>query len=369
MDEFKRSLISLRTLTAASMKMYFRNRSAVFFTLFIPVLLILIFGVLNNSSGSKINLDLINKSDSALAKQYIEAVKKVELFKINETTDADAAERLSKGKSDLEVVIPAEFGQADATGKPQTSQVLTYFNQGRPGNGQSASLILSQLTNSINNNITQAPQLLTVESHGVKTNDLTQIDYLIPGIIAMSIMQLGIFSVAFAFISYKTTGALRRLQATPTRPINFLLAQSVARVVIGVLQVVVLLVLGMKVFHLHLLGNIFSFLTVTMFGTIVFLAFGFAIAGWAKDEMQAAPVANLMTFPMLFFSGVFFPRDGFPAWLHTISNYLPLTYLADALHRIANEGVSLWTVRGDLFALAIWGVVMYAVTVKIFRWE
>ena len=118
-----------------------------------------------------------------------------------------------------------------------------------------------------------------------------------------------------------------------------------------------------------MVGSFLAFGVASGLGVVVFLAFGFCIAGWAKDENQAAPIANLVTFPMLFLSGVFFSRDGFPALLKTVTDYFPLTFLADALRRIANEGASLSAVRGDLQGLAVWGVVVFFVAVLIFRWE
>ena len=302
---------SLRVLTAASVKMYFRNVTAVFFTLFIPILLIGIFGLLNtgNTSGN-IHSGLTNYSNSDLSKGFVSAVKKIDAFKVEDDSESDAATKLGKGKLDLRVIIPADFGVADAQGHLQESKVIAHFNEGSPGTGQTAGLILGQIANGFNQKVTNAPQLVSVDTTGVKTNNLNYLDFLVPGIMAMSIMQLGIFSVAFGFISYKTSGALRRLQATPTHPLIFLIGQSVARLIIGVLQVCLLLLMGMAFFHLHMVGSVLNLLIAATFGVIVFLSFGFAIAGWAKEENQAAPVANLVTFPMLFLSGVFFPRDG-----------------------------------------------------------
>jgi ABC-2 type transport system permease protein len=350
--------------------MYFRNVTAVFFTLFIPVLLIGIFGLLNtgNTSGN-IHLGLTNYSKAPLSGSFIDAVKKVDAFKIDEMSEADATDKLGKGKLDLQVIIPEDFGTVAASGQPVSSKVVAHFNEGNPGTGQTAGLILGQIASGINAGITHSPQIIGVDTTGVKTNNLGYLDFLVPGIMAMSIMQLGIFSVAFGFISYKTSGALRRLQATPTHPLNFIVAQSVARLIIGVLQVCLLLLLGMAFFHLHLIGSVFDLLIVATLGTIVFLAFGFGIAGWAKEENQAAPVANLISFPMLFLSGVFFPRDGFPAWLHRVTDFFPLTYLSDAMHQIANQGANLWTVRTDILGLLVWGIVAFAIAVRLFNWE
>lgn len=365
----KRNWQSLRSLTVASVKMYFRNVTAVFFTLFIPILLIVIFGVLNNGNGSSINVAVTNYSQSDLSKTFVKTIKDISAIKVEELPESQAADKLGKGKTDLQVIIPADFGEFDQSHEPKQAEIKAYYNEGRPQQGQPAGLILKQIVSGFNDSLHHTPQTLTVETKGVKTNNLGVIDFLIPGIMAMSIMQLGVFSVAFGFISYKTSGALRRLQATPTHPVNFIIAQSVARLIVGMLQVCVLLFLGMKFFHLHLIGSIVNLLIVATLGTIVFLAFGFGIAGWAKEENQAAPVANLVSFPMLFLSGVFFPRDGFPHYLKVITDYLPLTYLADAMHRIANEGASLAMVRVDILGLIVWGLVAFAIAVRLFRWE
>lgn len=359
----------LTSLTTASIKMYFRNVSAVFFTLFIPVMLVVIFGFLSGGDGKgSIKVDLKNYSDSQLARSYVEGVKKVDVFKVKETDEATARDELGKGKIDLEVVVPKEFGQAGPQG-PRPAEIKTYFNKAKPANGQTASLILGQIAASFNSQITHSPQVITLKSEGVTTNNLGYIDFLLPGIMAMSIMQVGIFSVAFGFISYKTSGALRRLQATPTSPANFLAAQSITRLIIGFLQVGILLALGIWLFNMHLVGNIFTLLLVATLGTLMFLAFGFAVAGWARDENQAAPVANLVTFPMLFLSGTFFPRDNFPDYLRTITDYLPLTFVADAMRVISNEGAGLWTVRGDILGIVIWGIIGYFIANKLFSWE
>ncbi len=369
-SSLKRRWASLKSLTVASVKMYFRNITAVFFTLFIPVILIGIFGLLNvGNNGGDLNIGLHSHAESPLAKQFVSQLKSVKAFKITEAGEDVLRDKLAKGKIDLEVLLPEDFGQATPEGSIKPSTIFARYNEARPQTGQTASLVLSQLASGLNAGITHTPQLLSVKTVGIKANNLTYLDFLVPGIMAMSIMQLGIISVAFGFISYKTSGSLRRLQATPTHPINFLIGQSVARLIIGVVQVMLLLGLGLFAFHLHLAGSVVNLLVMATLGVIVFLAFGFAIAGWAKDENQAAPVANLVSFPMLFLSGVFFPRDSFPAYLKTITDYFPLTYLADAMHKIANEGASLWTVRGDVLGLIVWGIVGYLIAIKLFRWE
>lgn len=360
---------AFRSLTIASLKMYFRNTSAVFFTLVIPIFLVVIFGVLNNGDGSgSIHIAVTNKSTTEVAKNFEASLKSVKTLKIDDSNEADARDQLGKGKIDLQVVIPEDFGATSVNGL-KSGAIQAYYNQGKPQTGQTAGLIINQVVSQFNAKVTNAPQVYVFKSEGVKTNNLGYIDYLLPGIIAMTIMQLGIFSVAFAFISFKTSGALRRMQATPLHPINFIAAQSVTRIIIGVMQVCILLGIGVFAFNMHLIGSLFNMIIMSLIGIITFLAFGFGIAGWAKDENQAAPVANLISFPMLFLSGTFFPREAFPETLKRITDVLPLTFLADGLRRIANEGATLWTVRGDILGLAIWALIAFVIAIRVFKWE
>lgn len=364
-----RKFQALKSLTVASTKMYFRNVTAVFFTMAIPILLVVIFGVLNSGDGGgSITVGITNNSKTIVAKNLESGLRDVKTFKVESLTKEEARDKLGKGKLDLQVFIPEEFGTTDAAGL-KSAAVQAYYNQGKPGNGQTAGLIINQVITQINNQATKAPQILVFKSEGVKTNNLGYIDFLLPGIIAMTIMQLGIFSVAFGFISFKTSGALRRMQATPLHPFNFLLAQSFTRVLIGVLQVLILLGIGIYAFNMNLVGSLFNMIGMALIGTVTFLSFGFAIAGWAKDENQAAPVANLISFPMLFLSGTFFPREAFPQYLQTITGYMPLTYLAEGLRRIANEGATLWMVRGDILGLLVWAVIGFVIAIRVFKWE
>ncbi len=363
--------LAYKTLTVASIKMYFRNRSAVFFTLFIPVMFILIFGAFNSTKQSSFKLTIVNNSNTDLAGQFTKALEdNKNVFDASQNNIDNAKDLLDKGKTDLIIVVPPEFGSIDGnTQKLKTAEIITYYNKGQPQAGQAASLVIGQIVSGFNNQITRTPVIYSVNSQGINTHNLSYLDYLVPGILALSIMQLGIFSIAFAFVSFKSTGALRRLFVTPTHPISFIFGQSVARFLIAFLQIGLLLGLSILVFKVHVVGSILNMFILAFLGIIVFLMFGFAVAGWAKDENQAAPIANLITFPMLFLSGTFIPRDNLPVWLQKVTGILPLTYLADAMRSVSTLGYSLWQVRMDILGLLVWGVVMFIVAIKVFKWE
>lgn len=373
MHMFK-NIRQLLSLTNASLKMFYRNKTALFFSIFVPILIIVIFGVLLNNNGQKTTLGVVDLAQNTSSKAFIQALNQTKTFTIAQGNQTDLINKLKQGDEDIVISIPASFNVAIITRDTQNT-ISAYYDKSKAQSAQAGLLILSNILTRYNETIYTAttgqmvPQSISLQSLGIETKNLGGIDFLIPGIMAMSIMQLGLFSVAFAFTSMKKTGALRRLHATPAKPSNFIIAQSISRLILTLVQVGILLGIGIYAFKLHMYGNIFSFMAFVLLGAITFLSFGFAIAGYAKDENQAAPIANLVSLPLLFLSGVFFPRSLMPELLKNITSYLPLTYLTDALREIANNGTSITHLTTDLLGLLIWCVLGIIVAVKLFKWE
>lgn len=99
------------------------------------------------------------------------------------------------------------------------------------------------------------------------------------------------------------------------------------------------------------------------------MGFGFVVSGIAKSESTIPPISNIITLPQFLLAGTFFSTDAFPSWLQVISKVLPLTYLNDAMRKVAFEGAGLWDVKQQILVLVIWGIGIYAVAVKVFKWE
>lgn len=122
-------------------------------------------------------------------------------------------------------------------------------------------------------------------------------------------------------------------------------------------------------FDVHLAGNLGAIVLLALLGGAVFVSMGFAVSGWAGSEDVAAPVANAIALPMMFLSGVFFPRDAMPETLRAVADFLPLSYLADALRDVAIDGQTLWSQWDDVLGLTVWLAVTFFVAVRLFRWE
>jgi len=350
------------TFIIASMKMFIRDRQALFWSIFLPMVIMVIFGVVNWQSMGSIKLGVVDQSQNEYSRQLIDGFKQIETFTITEGDLDSEKKSLEKGERDMVVVIPQGLGSGVA-------KLTTYYNDGRQQQYQIGRTILQSFLDKITMFIAKTPTMFELEAQPIKSRNLTYVDFLIPGIVGMAIMQLGIFSVAFGFVQLKQRGTLRRLLATPVHPMSFLIGQISTRLVMVVLQVIVLLSIGVFVFNLHLIGSFAEILLIGAFGSVVFLSLGYAIAGWAKNENQAAPMANIIAMPMMFLSGTFFPEESMPQFLRAVTDYLPLTYLNHALRQISLEGVSFTQLPTDLLGLGIWSVVSLVLAVKLFRWE
>jgi ABC-2 type transport system permease protein len=352
-------------LTIASVKMFLRDRTALFFTFFFPLAIMGLFGVIHFDNFSKANLAVVDQSGSPISAGFIEGLRKIPVLKLSTGSLSAELQALAKGDLDLVVLIPSGF-----TPQPGTPAVLpAYYNDGRPQQAQVAQAVLGQAFDQYTFSLLHTQPLAKLDLRPVVNHQLTYIDFLLPGILALSLMQLGLFSVAFGFVQLKKQGILRRMLATPILPSQFLAAQIINRVLIAMGQMAILLGLGVFVLKLHVVGSIVQMFLLGLLGAGLFLAMGFAVSGFAKTEDQAAPLVNLISFPMMMLAGTFFPRDAFPSVLKVITNYLPLTYLADAMRETSNNGASLWDLRGDVIGLVVWFVICVMAAIRLFRWE
>jgi len=357
-------------LFMASVKMFIRNRTALFFSLFLPLIIMLIFGVLNFEGSTTIQLGVVDEAETDASAAFLDGLAEYEYVEISDGPREAELAALEEGDRGFVLVIPPDF---EPTVAGETG-LVAYESTSDPSQAQVAQGLLQQAVGGAIASALGAPlppgggfsAPLTFES--VESRDLGYIDFLVPGIVGMTVMQLGLFGVAFGFVQLKRTGALRRLFATPTSPAYFLSAQVASRVVLGYIQVAILIGIGVW-FGLQMFGSWLVLAVIIGLALLIFLAVGFAVAGWAKNEDQAAPVANLISLPMLFLSGVFFPRDAMPELLRSITGFMPLTYVNEALRGVMNEGATLFDLGPQLLGMGVWAVITFVIAVRLFKWE
>jgi ABC-2 type transport system permease protein len=174
------------------------------------------------------------------------------------------------------------------------------------------------------------------------------------------------------FYSLRNTLVLKRFFATPIKRSYIVLGEALSRVLFQLLTAVIIISLGYYLFGFTLVNGMQTFLelmVLSFIGLLVFMGFGFIVSGLATSDSSIPPFANLITLPQFLLAGTFFPIDRFPGWLQVIAKVLPLTHLNTAMRSVAFEGVHLWDVRNEIGILLLWGVVAYAIAIKVFKWE
>lgn len=350
---------SFWAMVEANLKMTVRNRTALFWNLAFPALFILIFGaVLGNDNGVSFDIGVVG-SESVARERAVAALTGTEAFNVTTGTEGDEMEALEASDRDIVLV----FGAPGADGASPSIQ-LYYDNTTGPNAQVAIGAVRQVLAAAFGDG-----SGLEISEQSVSATSVSFIDFLVPGIIAMSLMNSGVIGLSTAFVSYRERGILRRIKVTPFPLGSFILARVVSQVLVAVAQSIILAGMAMLIFGLEVRGNLALILFVILLGALAFLAIGFAISGIARNTETAASYANLVTFPMLFLSGVFFPIDNAPEWLKPITRVLPLSYLVDALREPMTRGRGLDTIWVDVVVLAGTFVVAMAFAIRFFRWD
>ena len=195
------------------------------------------------------------------------------------------------------------------------------------------------------------------------------IDFLIPGLLGMNLMNSGMWGIGFALVDMRQRKLLKRFVGTPMRRGDFLLALISSRLVLMIIEIGLLLTLGVLVFHMKVLGSIFTIVLLGSAGAMCFGGVGLLTASRAQKIESVSGLMNLVMMPMWIFSGVFFSYERFPAVIQPLIKVLPLTALNDALRGSILEGTSLIHQWPRLLVMGLWGGISFALALKWFRWS
>jgi ABC-2 type transport system permease protein len=368
----KKSIYTILTFAKISTRRYFRDKTAIFFTVLFPLIFLFVFGSFSKG-GSEItfHVALINQSSSEFSKKFVEQTKNSKTFKLDSSVTSmdQAEEKMSRSEVDATILLPPDFGDVK-NGQYPSGQAVIYYN---PVNEQAAQTLLAVMQGkfeAINAQFVKVEKPFSVKSQSTDTKGLTRLDYTVAGLIGFSIIGLGIFGPVNYFPEMKKQGVLRRLHITPLRTSQFFISSVLSNALIGLFSIsIMIIVASTPLFGFHIVGNYIELAIFLIFGILTIFGIGLAIGGWAKNENQAAPLTNIIVFPMIFLSGTFFPRFTMPEWLQNVSAFLPLTPIIDGIRMIATEGKHLTDIGPQLGLIAVWAVVIYAIAFRVFRWE
>lgn len=370
-NSLKKQLYTVRVFAKLNTRRFFRDRLALFFGIAFPVIFLFVFGGINSNSGNNVsfNVALLNESSSSYAKQFAKQLTSSKVFKVDQSikTQAAANEKMSKSQLDATIVLPKDFGETK--GQYPSGQAQVIYTQNNAQAGQTLTSVLQDTFKGLNAQFVKIPEPFSAVGKETTNKSLTAFDYSFAGLLGFSIIGLGIFGPINVFPELKKQGILRRLHTTPLKVWQYFLATMISQALIGVVSLAVMFAVAISVFHLKVVGNYAEIILFVVLSIIMILGIGLAIGGWAKNERQAAPLSNIVVFPMMFLSGTFFPRFLMPHWLQNISGYLPLSPVIDGIRLLTTEGKHLTDIGTQLGIIGIWLVIIYIIAFRVFHWE
>lgn len=352
-----------------NLKRLFRDRMALFFTFLFPLIFLFVFGALNRSTSLSFKVAIINESQTIVATEFVKNATANKILKVNsEVKDfAHANQLMSRGELDATIELPKEFGEIK-NGLPSGTAIV-HYTQNNEQAAQTITSILDTQFQEINAKFTRMPKPFSVTREQNNEHSLSTFDYTFTGLLGFAILGAGIFGPMNYFPELKKMGILRRLHTTPLRVWQYFLSAMLGNSVSGLLSIALMFIVALIVFDLKVIGSYLSLVPFLVFGIVLILGIGLALGGWAKNERQAAPLGNIIVFPMMFLSGTFFPRFLMPEWLQGITFYIPLTPVIDGARMIMAEGKNLIDIWPQLGIMAVWLVVIYVIAFRVFRWE
>jgi ABC-2 type transport system permease protein len=357
---------AFRKLLISDSKQFFRERAPVFFTFAFPLLLMLIFGVIFGASRNvSYKISLIDEDASIVSGEISEAIQQIPVFETTEGTFDNELAKLKKGDIQALVVIPAGTQSIVSAGK--TANITVYYNPSQLSSSEIILSVLRQATNDINQQLTHAPILVQLNQQPIQPPQRLM-DFLVPGILAMTILLLGLLFSSLTLVERRERKILKRFRATPISRSTIIYSQVVLRLILAVLAALIIIVFAHFVFKVSIIDNWGVLLGLILLGTLTFISIGYLLVSWARTVQQAFLVQIIM-YPMLYLSGIFFPVVNMPGFMRPVVNAIPLTYLGDALQQVMVGGTPLFPLGMDVAVLGGWLIACMALAIRFFRWE
>ncbi len=355
------SLHRFLATTAAQLKMTFRRRITLFWSLLFPMILMTLLGLLFGRSISAGNVAVVPVNAPA-PKAVVQVLEHTRGLTVKTSAGAaQAIQQVRNGDRDAAVVF--------ARRPDGTYAVKLYTSNTSADQAGIIKGIVLGASDSVSVAATGRPPALTFQPQSVDSSSLTYIDFLLPGILALSIMISAVIGLATVMVHWRQRGVLRRLKLTPIPLAEFFAARITASLAVAVMQVAVLLVFGRVAFGVHISATAWAAIPVALAGCLCFLAMGFAIGSVVSNPETGDAVSNVITNPMMFLSGTFFPVSAMPSVVQQIAKVLPLYYMANGLRDTTVRGMSITHVAGDIGVLLGATALLAAVAFRTFRWE
>ena len=368
----------------------FRNRLGLVLLILMPLFMMVMVGFIYPSNGTVNNLQvgLVNE-DSGFnnitlpSQSFIMGLQVINnqthmLILSNVSSVADIRDMVQRGDLEGGIIIPSNFSTSIMTGQqgtliivsdesnPQISATIqgvlkTVFDE-------MGTAIAQQKVQALNvTNTLAVVKPFNVQTQGIVSGNPTYFDFIAPGIMAMTVMMSVMTGLPVAISQEKEIGTMDGMMVAPINRLSIILGKTLGQTARGLIQGIIILILAVGLFGVAIQGSILLVFALLLLGVFSFVGLGIVITSFTKDQETAQMLMMTLMFPMMFLSGVFFPIQQMPWYMQDISKILPLTYASDALRKVMVLGAGIPQISTDLIVLIVFGAVMIAIAVPVFR--
>ena len=344
-------LQSLTQLVLARLREFYRQPEAVFWVYGFPVLMTVGLGIaFRNKPVERITVDI---ERGATAEETHKSLKADPRFVASVRNADECRLRMRTGRTELVVSAASETA-------PQYDY---FFDPTRP-----ESLLARNAVDDALQRAAGRRDVATAVDHPLDEPGGRYIDFLVPGLLGMSLMGGGLWGVGYVIVDMRIRKLLKRFLATPMRRSDFLAAVMISRMLFIIPEVLIILVFARFAFGVVIYGNLLSLIFLIFLGSLCFAGVGLLVASRAQTLETVSGLMNLVMLPMWLLSGVFFSSERFPDVVQPAVKILPLTLLNDALRGVMLEGATLASQWVEVAGLAAWGAVTFGLALRWFRW-
>jgi ABC-2 type transport system permease protein len=345
------------------LKIFSRDRQAIFFTLFFPITFMVIFGIASGSGEDPIEIGIVDNAGNPFSARFVESLEARALFDVNVGPEEELRARVVEGDLALTLILPEHFDGGD------TADLTMLVDAAQARQTAMLTPLVEQVLLDVERELRGIEPLFPLTVVDVQARSQRYIDFLVPGLLALTIMQISVAGSGYNIVEYRRKGILKRLFVTPIRPGQFIGGLVLSRLVLTVIQVSFLLAVAVVLLDVPVEGNVLELLAMIVLGSSIFLSLGFWMGSLAKTQQAIMLLGNLITLPQMFLSGVFFSIDAMPDMLQPIARLLPLSFVVTSVREIIVNGVSIVEQIPTLVGLFVWLAIGLTLAIRFFRWK
>jgi len=370
----------------------FRNRMGLVLLILMPVFMMAMVGFIypSETSLNNISITLVNEDtgfgDYSLSSTFILTLNNITentvmMTLIDASSFDDVRAMIQTGDVGGGIIISSDFTSRIMSEQQGTITIVT--DQSNPQMSAMIQTVLNEVFEQMGTTLAQqnvaeqlgidpSNALAVVKPYDIQTKgsiegEFSYFDFIAPGIMAMTVMMSVMTGLPAAISQEREMGTLDGMMVAPINRLSVILGKTLAQMARGILQGVLILVLATMLFGVTIHGNILLVFALLLLGVFSFVGLGVVLTSFAKDQETAVMLMTTIMFPMMFLSGVFFPIEQMPWFMQSISKFLPLTYVADALRKVMVLGADIPALITELTILIVFGVVMTAIAVPVFK--